>query len=617
MAFQISRPPGRWAVYCPDDSFNFCTGISPNDFSVTWNVAAFGDTLTSVEVSPSVSGLIASIDTRPNGLVTNLTTAATVTMVYDAGDDIWEPNIEFGLTDQVFYRFSVSFNVTLTTGDSCSYTLFSDFQYIDLGSLPTSQPTVSGVQQVGETLTGADGYFDADGDPQDTSATVRRWYSYTDAAGTISETYLGAGSTYELTSAETNLYIRYKVIPYAVSGPSPGAENSSPVFGPIATDVVGYSLTNEMIGTFTFVQVLASTQAVGVDWGDGSALEVVAHTGSLAIPHVYPSDATKTVTVYVDPDEVTGFTASNEDILSFDASDLNSLSNLNLSSNSGLASLSVPTANTATWSSFQIAATALTGIINLSTLSDMPTTFAAQNSSGITGFVLPSSGTCTNFRADGCGLTGTIDFSNIDIYNQIRLSSNSGLTGITFSTSSGNTSLFQAFNCGLTGTLDISALTLTGNVTLSGNSLTGLTTSASTATTLLLNSNNFTTLDISDFTALTFIQLNNNSGLETLTLPASSGAFTFFRADVCALPYVDFTALTFATNVDLRLQNNAMTTAEVNCILVDLNATLPGSGTGKVNISGTNAAPDGSTGGCDGTTAAAGIAGKGYTVTAT
>ena len=292
--------------------------------------------------------------------------------------------------------------------------------------MPTAQPTISGIQQVGETLTGADGYFDADGDPQDTSATVRRWYSYTDAAGTVGETFLGSGSTYDLTSSETNKYIRFKVIPYAVSGPSPGAENSSPVFGPIATDVIGYSLTNEMIGTFTFNHTLSSTQAVGIDWGDGSALEVVAHTGALSIPHVYSTDAVKTVNIYVAASEVTGFSASNEDILSFDASDLNSLSSLGLSSNSGLSSLTMPTANTASWSSFQIASTALSGNIDLSTLSDMPTTFAAQNNSGITGFTFPLSGTCTNFRADNCGLTGTIDFSNIDVYNQIRLSSNSG-----------------------------------------------------------------------------------------------------------------------------------------------------------------------------------------------
>ena len=57
-----------------------------------------------------------------------------------------------------------------------------------------------------------------------------------------------------------------------------------------------------------------------------------------------------------------------------------------------------------------------------------------------------------------------------------------------------------------------------------------------------------------------------------------------------------------------------MTAAEVNCILVDLDNTFPNSGNGKIRIEG-QAAPDGSSGGCDGTTAASNLASEGYTVT--
>ena len=80
------------------------------------------------------------------------------------------------------------------------------------------------------------------------------------------------------------------------------------------------------------------------------------------------------------------------------------------------------------------------------------------------------------------------------------------------------------------------------------------------------------------------------------------------------MPYVDFTNLTFASNVDFRIFNNGMTAAEVNCILVDLDNTFPNSGNGKIRIEG-QAAPDGSSGGCDGTTAASNLASEGYTVT--
>ena len=57
-----------------------------------------------------------------------------------------------------------------------------------------------------------------------------------------------------------------------------------------------------------------------------------------------------------------------------------------------------------------------------------------------------------------------------------------------------------------------------------------------------------------------------------------------------------------------------MTAAEVNCILADLDSIL-GAGTGTIDLSGSNAAPDGSSGGCDGTTAKSNLQGNGWTVT--
>jgi hypothetical protein len=61
------------------------------------------------------------------------------------------------------------------------------------------------------------------------------------------------------------------------------------------------------------------------------------------------------------------------------------------------------------------------------------------------------------------------------------------------------------------------------------------------------------------------------------------------------------------------MQNNAMTTAGVNLSLHTRN--LDASGGGSFNISGTNAAPDTTSGGYDGVAAKLALQGKGVTVT--
>ena len=63
------------------------------------------------------------------------------------------------------------------------------------------------------------------------------------------------------------------------------------------------------------------------------------------------------------------------------------------------------------------------------------------------------------------------------------------------------------------------------------------------------------------------------------------------------------------------MQNNGMTSAQVNKILVDLDTNSSSSFTGRsINLSGTNAAPDATSGGLDGLSARASLITKGFTV---
>ena len=124
-------------------------------------------------------------------------------------------------------------------------------------------------------------------------------------------------------------------------------------------------------------------------------------------------------------------------------------------------------------------------------------------------------------------------------------------------------------------------------------------------------------LDLSNYTGLMKFDVSENSGLTSLTLPTTISIQTLtdasmfsitsqktFQANNCDLGYVDFkpmSGLTLNSSSTILLQNNNMTTGEVNHILVDFVTTTWDGVT--LDISGTNAAPDSISGGFDGISA--------------
>lgn len=213
-----------------------------------------------------------------------------------------------------------------------------------------------------------------------------------------------------------------------------------------------------------------------------------------------------------------------------------------------------------------------------------------------------------------------VDIDGLTALRGLSANSNS-LTAVANPTSAGNFTIYSLQSNSLTGTFNVSTLSnLGGAFALSANS--GLTTftggsSTKTFSQFDIDSCGLTgTLDISGYTGLAaLVRFQNNAGLTGITWPASSGTITTIWFDVCDMGYTDMTNLTISSAVDMRMQNNSMTAAEVNHILVDLDATLPGTGTGTLNIAGSNAAPDGSSGGYDGLTAKANLIAAGYSVT--
>lgn len=304
--------------------------------------------------------------------------------------------------------------------------------------------------------------------------------------------------------------------------------------------------------------------------------------------------------------------------------DLSGLSGLGgfiyLYSNPNLTGVTNPSSTQAI-SRYRIYSCGLTGTFDISGLTGMAELLAYANS-GLTAITNGTHSTnWTSYWVYNCNLTGTLNTSGLSGWGgDIRLYGNSNLTGLSAPTSSQAISIFWGQDCDFTGTLNISTLTgLGGSFDLHNNpNLTGVTnpTSSQTFSLYTVEGCGLTgTLSVSGLTGLagTF-DCDNNTSLTGLTLPASSGTITNFRASNCDLAYFDITGMTFSAGIVFDCSDNNMTAAEVNHILVDLDANLPGTGTGTITINGTNAAPDGTSGGYDGTTAVSNLVASGYTV---
>jgi hypothetical protein len=186
-----------------------------------------------------------------------------------------------------------------------------------------------------------------------------------------------------------------------------------------------------------------------------------------------------------------------------------------------------------------------------------------------------------------CNLTGNLNMSGITgLSTSFFVGGNNNLTGITHGPSANSITSYLAQGINLQGTHDMSMLTgLGGRVSLYLN--TGMT-------------NVLLPVSVNTFS-------NGGTGLP-------SSAIGFYG---CDLGYVDFKPLSGATlsdGVRIRLQNNNMVADEVNQILVDFsgNATynLIGWDNIDLDIGGTNANPDNSSGGYDGLAAVSFLTGS-------
>jgi len=239
-----------------------------------------------------------------------------------------------------------------------------------------------------------------------------------------------------------------------------------------------------------------------------------------------------------------------------------------------------------------------------------------------------STQTFTRYHINSCDIIGNHDLSMFpNLGGTLLFSSNSNLTGITHTYSPQVITYYASSNCDITGNHDVSMFpNLGGTFTVADNpNLTSVTHTASTQTfsNYYINDCNITgTHDVSMLTSLGgSFRCYNNSNLTDILFPhttetflntLNSLGFYAFAMYNCGLGYVNFLPLSSSTmdvnspqDCTIDLSSNGMTTTEVNHILVDfdnLSTNLNPSGWSGVtlDIGGTNATPDTTSGGYNG-----------------
>jgi hypothetical protein len=206
---------------------------------------------------------------------------------------------------------------------------------------------------------------------------------------------------------------------------------------------------------------------------------------------------------------------------------------------------------------------------------------------GIT-FAASITGTINNLYINNTGITGVLDLSKFTSFTSlasISLSSNFSMTGIVLANSiTGTISQLYIFATGIIGTLDLSKFVA--------------------------------------FSATATVYLYSNPSIVAITFPPAT--ITGFIRQLrmysnTSLGYTDLTKLrTGVASMNWDMKDNGWSAAIVNQTLAAINGiSASGFASRTINIGGTNADPDTTSGGYNGVAARTSLQGKSFTVTIT
>jgi len=349
---------------------------------------------------------------------------------------------------------------------------------------------------------------------------------------------------------------------------------------------------NNSPNSTTFDPVITATSGqYAWDFGDGSVA-----VGDKAVSHTYLTTATRTVKLYGKGTcIITSINISDDNIvgtLDLSNSVFSTMTSWILHTNTSMTNVVFPATITGTVSTLQLQSTGLSGVVDIQMFTKFTSTADIQLhlTPSVTGVTFASSytGALAFVSLYSSGITGVLDLTRLNKFStsgNILINSNASMTGVTFASSITGTMAQIAINStGISGVLDLSMFTTyndTGVVTLNSNpSLTGVTFPASTITGFVRNLN---------------LQSTGITGV----------------VDVSKLK-------TGLASLAWHFEGNGWSAAVVNEMLVNLDTMSAGGFASRViNIGGTNADPDTTSGGYDGVAARTSLQGKSFTVTIT
>jgi len=432
-----------------------------------------------------------------------------------------------------------------------------------------------------------------------------------------------------------------------------------------------FTLTTQLDSGTTFDSNVSafSGKIPRIDYGDGFA------EAGTSLSHTY-SDSGSSKTVKLSIDRLSNITLlqfpDNSIVGDIDLSKMVNCSNFQFSLNPGLTGVTFPT-TTANVNSLNFFLCNINGAIDLTTMPNIQGTVFLSNNPNLTGLTIPSASTksFTDFRVNSCNISGRLDFSGYTggFGGFLGFGFNPNLTGLTFPSNSTNIIFFNASSTGIVGELDISGLGgfggtiqidnnpnlssivfppssnslssinlglnnlvygydltplsgLGGSVIIQNHAnLTGLTfpSVSNIISSMGMSSNlGFSSVDFSPLSGMSGnLFLSSCQDLNSIIFPTVvSGVFSKIYFDDCKLStYVNLTTISGIThnNIDIRANSNFIPTAGVNQMLYDLDNMGWTGGTFWIQ-GGTNGAPDGFSGGYDGTGATANLLTKGWSL---
>lgn len=403
--------------------------------------------------------------------------------------------------------------------------------------------------------------------------------------------------------------------------------------------------TNSSSGT-TFDPVIQMSGSKRASWNLG---EGDSYFAGNSVSYTYPNSSTKTIKLRTNRlTDTTSINMQDDSISGYlDLSELKNCLSFRFQFNSDLTGVTMPI-TTSLVNDIWFWLCNLTGTLDLSGIPNIGGDLFISNNSNLTGLTIPaySSQVFNRFQLDGCNIYGRVDLSGYtNLGGYIGLMYNPNITGVTFPNSSQNINSFGIGNNNFTHDLVISGLTgMGGQIQFDNVKSSNIIFPNSTNNITLFSLNSCKSLSSVNLTSLSgmggYISLQSNTGVTSYTLTKTSNPISYLGINQnTSLTSLDLSPLsgvstqiiasnnTSLNNLTLpsvfggpvtswQLQSCHLPASGVNYVIYTIDNT--GWTGGYLNISGGgNVAPDGSSGGYNGTASTLSLVTKGWSVTTT